>query len=113
MAGIGRFVTGIVGRRARVMLLLGLLLAVSCVPMAEVVQGQVTAVERDGAVIRVRNEREPGAPPLVIDISGAEVGATPVPGDEVRVAYRTEDGVNRAVRVMNVTRDRERQKSGH
>ncbi len=113
MAGIGRFVTGGGGLRARVLLLLGVLLAGACVPMAEVVQGRVTAVERDGAVILVRNERAPEAPPLAIDISRAEMGATPVPGDEVRVAYRAEGGVNRAVRVMNVTRDRERQKSGH
>jgi len=92
--------------------LLGLLLIAGCIPTADVIQGKVTAVEPGGAVIRVQNDLAPDASPVAIDISKAEIGITPAVGDEVRVAYNLRGGICEAVRVMNVTRDKERQRSG-
>jgi hypothetical protein len=90
-----------------------LLLLAACTPPAPVIQGKVTAVEGQGKVILVADELRPEAPPLALDIASAEIGNAPVVGDEVRVVYRTEGGVIRALRVMNLTRQREVDKSGH
>jgi hypothetical protein len=90
-----------------------LLLLAACAPPAPVIQGKVTAVEEQGRVILVADELRPEAPPLALDIASAEIGNAPVVGDDVRVVYRTEGGVNRALRVMNLTRQREVDKSGH
>lgn len=101
------------GGPVRCLLLAALLLLAACTPPAPVVQGKVSAVEERGKVILVVDALRPEAPPLALDIATAEVGNAPVPGDEVRVVYRTEGGVNRALRVMNLTRQREVEKGGH
>ncbi len=98
---------------ARFLLLGALLLLAACAPPAPVVQGKVSAVEEQGKVVLVVDELRPEAPPLALDIATAQIGNAPVPGDEVRVVYRTEGGVNRALRVMNLTRQREVEKGGH
>lgn len=101
------------GASVFVALLALLVLLAACAPPAPVVQGKVTAVEEQGKVILVADELRPDAPPLALDIASAEIGNAPVVGDDVRVVYRTEGGVNRALRVMNLTRQREVEKSGH
>ncbi|MGC8763128.1 MAG: hypothetical protein ACP5VN_05760 [Acidobacteriota bacterium] len=101
------------GASVFVALLALLALLAACAPPAPVVQGKVTSVEEQGKVILVADERRPDAPPLALDIASAEIGNAPVVGDDVRVVYRTEGGVNRALRVMNLTRQREVEKSGH
>jgi hypothetical protein len=78
-----------------------------------VIQGRVAAVEQEGGVVRVQDETKPEAPPVPLDIRRAEIGSAPVVGDEVRIVYRPEGGVNRALRVMNLTRQKEVEKSGH
>lgn len=93
------------------LLLLALLGA--CAPPAPVVQGKVVGVEQEGKVILVADELRPEAPPLALDIRRAEIGNAPVVGDDVRVVYRSEPGGNRALRVMNLTRQREVDKTGH
>ncbi|MEW5763615.1 MAG: hypothetical protein ACOYXN_06425 [Acidobacteriota bacterium] len=90
-----------------------LILAWGCVPPAPVVQGPVTAVEQEGGVIRVQDEVRPEVPPIPLDIRSAEIGSAPVVGDQVRVVYRAEGEVNRALRVMNLTRQKEVEQSGH
>jgi hypothetical protein len=85
----------------------------ACVPPAPVIQGRVAAVEQEGGVILVLDETKPEAPPVPLDIRRAEIGSAPVAGDEVRIVYRPEGGVNRALRVMNLTRQKEVEKSGH
>lgn len=102
-------------RRAAVFFLwLALLLSLAaCTPPAPVVQGKVTAVEESGKVILVADELRPENAPLPLEIQSAEIGTPPMVGDDVRVVYRTEEGVNRALRVMNLTRQREMEKGGH
>ena len=76
----------------------------ACVAVAPVVQGKVVAVERGGGVVRVQNEEAPGAEPLVVDITTAEIGVTPRIGDVVRIVYRAGARSSQALRVMNLTR---------
>ncbi len=100
-------------RNAASLAFLFLILLWGCVPPAPVVQGKVASVEQEGGVILVQDEARPEAPPISLDIRNAEIGSAPVVGDEVRIVYRTEGGVNRALRVMNLTRQREVEQSGH
>jgi hypothetical protein len=92
--------------------LLGLaLLIMACEPGPSVVQGTVVRTDASGRLIVVRDERPPHAT-MEISIASAEIGADPIPGDSVRVAYR--DAGNRfvATRVMNLTRQEEVGKKG-
>ncbi|MEW5984707.1 MAG: hypothetical protein AB1806_20325 [Acidobacteriota bacterium] len=78
------------------------LLATACGPPAPVVQGTVVAIQNQ--MLTVQDETRPEGPPLALDIASAEIGNRPVVGDMVRVVYRQEGGGNRAIAVMNVTR---------
>jgi hypothetical protein len=81
----------------------GLLLgALSCRPPSPVVQGKVAVI--DAKSVSVVDELRPDAPPLVLDISRAEIGNLPVVGDVVRVVYQVDGSTNRALALMNVTR---------
>jgi len=88
-----------------------LLLAVSCVESPKVVQGQVRSYSADSKTLVVQDERPPGAE-LTISLQGAEVGAEPAPGDQVRVSYRDQAGKPVAIRVMNLTKQKDSGKSG-
>jgi hypothetical protein len=90
-----------------------LLLVASCGPPAPVVQGKVVALSEGGKSISVQDETHPEAAPITLDISSAEIGATPVEGDQVRVVYSRRGEVNVALRVMNITRQKARESSGH
>lgn len=79
-----------------------LLAAISCGPPSPVVQGKVAVI--DAASVSVVDELRPDAPPLVLDISTAEIGNLPRVGDVVRVVYRVDGSTNRALALMNVTR---------
>ncbi len=98
---------------AWVFLLAALLAALACSPAAPVVQGQVVSVDTAGKTMVVQDETKPGGEPLTYDISKAEIGAEPVPGDMVRMVYRVEGGRNVALRVMNLTQQKERDKKGN
>jgi hypothetical protein len=93
--------------------LLSLMLLASCGPPAPVVQGKVVAVEEGGRSISVQDETRPDAPAIKLDISSAEIGATPVEGDQVRIVYNQRGETNVALRVMNITRQKARESSGH
>jgi hypothetical protein len=82
---------------------------VACGPPAPVVQGRAVAVGPTS--ISIADEVSPDAPPVVVDISTAEIGTPPVVGDIVRVVYRQEAGANRALAVMNVSRQERREGS--
>jgi hypothetical protein len=75
-----------------------------CVAVAPVIQGKVVAVEQGGGVLRVQDEEAPDRPPLQLDVRTAEIGATPAVGDRVRIAYEAGTASNRALRVMNLSR---------
>jgi len=95
-------------RVACVMTLVAVAVAVAfvsaCVAVAPVVQGKVVAVEQGGGMLRVQDEEAPDRAPLVLDITTAEMGATPRAGDLVRIVYRATASSNQALRVMNLTR---------
>ena len=84
-----------------------------CSPPLPVVQGKVVGVSQDGATLTVQDERAPEAQSIEVGIKGAEIGAPPMVGDEVRLVYRSEGGRNVALRVMNLTRQREMEAKGH
>jgi hypothetical protein len=84
--------------------LMAVVILAACVPTAPVVQGKVVAVEQGGGVIRVQDELKPDAAPLAMDITTAEIGGPPKPGDIVRIVYRAGASSNRALRVMNLSR---------
>lgn len=94
------------------LLVLGLGLGLACAPTSPVVQGSVVSVDRDAKTITLQDEKKPEDAPMTYDISRAEIGAQPEVGDEVRLVYRVEAGRSTALRVMNLTRQRERDKKG-
>jgi hypothetical protein len=91
-------------RLACAITLMAVVIASACVPVAPVVQGKVVAVEQGGGVVRVQDEQALDRPPLVIDITTAEIGAAPRVGDVVRIVYRAGGTSNQALRVMNLSR---------
>lgn len=94
------------------LVLLGVsLLVVSCGPAPTVVQGTVVRYDATERLLLLRDERAPQAT-MEISIAGAEVGADPIPGDTVRVAYRLAGNRPVATRVMNLTRQDEIAKKG-
>ncbi len=97
-------------RAALVVLALGLLLS-ACAGAPDVVQGTVVSYDPAEKSLVVRDELPPN-PNVVLSLAGAEVGAAPVPGDTVRVAYRDREGRRQATRVMNVTRQEGSGKKG-
>ena len=84
-----------------------------CSAPLPVVQGKVVGVSQDGSTLTVQDERAPEAQPMEVSVKGAEIGAPPAVGDEIRFVYRSEGGRNVALRVMNLTRQREMETKGH
>lgn len=72
----------------------------------DIVQGTVVATSEDGATLTLRDELAPHAE-LVLAIKGADVGAAPVPGDVVRIAFYQRGDERVATRIMNLTRQAE------
>jgi hypothetical protein len=91
---------------------LSLGLGLACAPPSPVVQGPVVGVDRDAKTITLQDEKKTDQPPMTFDIGTAEIGAQPEVGDEVRLVYRVEAGRNVALRVMNLTQQKERDKKG-
>jgi hypothetical protein len=83
----------------------------ACGPAPSVVQGTVIRYDASGRLLFLRDERAPQAT-MEISIAGAEVGADPIPGDTVRVAYRMTGDRPVATRVMNLTRQEELARKG-
>jgi hypothetical protein len=71
-----------------------------------VIQGSVVAVDSAAQVISVKDERPPNAT-LDLSVAGAEIGAAPVVGDLVRVAYHNRANGAVAGRVMNISKQTE------
>ena len=83
----------------------------ACGPGPAVVQGTVTSYDPATKVVVIQAE---GAQPTTMELSiaEAEVGADPVAGDTVRLAYRDVGGKHVASRVMNISRQDELGKKG-
>jgi hypothetical protein len=83
-------------------ILSALFVVAGCAPPSPVVQGKVISVS--ATEMRVQDERRPEVEPLAIDITTAEMGHQPVVGHTVRVVYREQGNLRRALAVMDVTR---------
>jgi hypothetical protein len=88
-----------------------LFLLTACGSAPSVVQGTVVRYDASAKVVVVKDETPPHST-MEISIAGAEVGADPVPGDTVRVAYRIVDNRPVGTRVMNISRQEEVGKKG-
>jgi hypothetical protein len=98
--------------RAPILLLSGAcLIFPACGPAPRVVQGTVLRYDAVGKVVSLRDEMPP-RPTIEISVAGAEIGADPVPGDTLRVAYRVVGDRPVATRVMNLTRQEELARQG-
>ena len=78
----------------------------ACAPAPKVVQGTVVNHDIAGKVLVLQDETAP-ATTYEFSLQDAEIGADPVPGDTVRVAYVERDTGLAATRVMNITRQEE------
>jgi len=87
------------------------LFVLACGPAPSVVQGTVVRYEASAKVVVIKDERAPQET-MELSIADAEVGADPIPGDTVRVAYRIVGDRPVATRVMNITRQEEVGKKG-
>ena len=87
------------------------LFVLACRPAPSVVQGTVVRYEASTKVVVIKDERAPQET-MELSIADAEVGADPIPGDTVRVAYSIVDNRLVATRVMNITRQEEVGKKG-
>ena len=86
--------------------LLGALALQSCVTAPQVVQGTVVSCSLESQTLVVRDERPPKRE-LTLSLAEAIIGATPEVDDVVRVAYVEKDGRAVALRVMNLTKQKE------
>jgi len=89
-------------------LLLGALVLQSCVTPLQVVQGTVVRCSLESQTLVVRDERAQERE-VTLSLAGADIGATPEVDDVVRVAYVEKDGGAVALRVMNLTKQKELQ----
>lgn len=71
-----------------------------------VLQGNVVSYDATSQTVVVKDEKPPN-PEVAFALAGASIGAEPAPGDQVRLAYWDADGVKRAIRMMNLTRQAE------
>jgi len=83
-----------------------LLAAPCCTPFPEVIQGRVEEYDPASHSLLLQDQA-PGSRQVRFSLESAEIGAEPVVGDTLRIAYREEGGVKVATRVMNITRQEE------
>lgn len=78
----------------------------SCSEAPEVIQGTVLGFDSATNVLTVRDECPPHRE-IALSLESAEIGAAPERDDVVRAAFRSEGGQHTAIRVMNLTRQKE------
>ncbi|OGQ85162.1 MAG: hypothetical protein A2289_07095 [Deltaproteobacteria bacterium RIFOXYA12_FULL_58_15] len=81
-------------------------LLTSCADPPQVIQGAAVSYDDTSKVLLVRDERPPQSV-SEFSLGTAEIGASPVEGDLLRISYRVREGKNQAIRVMNRTRQAE------
>ena len=92
----------------------------STAPAAEVSQGKVIQVTKDPARVTIEeydinfSKAAPYGQPTgittVFDLSTAKIGIPPEAGDVLRIAYVVEGSTNKALKVMNVSKQDLRKK---
>lgn len=79
---------------------------VSCFEGPKVTQGKVKSIDTANFLLTVEDERAPNEE-ITFYYRGAEMGGEPQAGAIVRVAWREENGIKVAKRIMNVSRQEE------
>ncbi|MFZ0133561.1 MAG: hypothetical protein WAK95_13560 [Desulfobacterales bacterium] len=92
----------------------------SAAAAAEVSEGKVIEISKDPARFTIEeydtnfSKAAPYGQPTgittVFDVSTAQIGIPPAPGDVLRIAYVVEGGTNKALKVMNVSKQDLRKK---
>jgi type IV pilus biogenesis protein CpaD/CtpE len=95
----------------RVLMVTVLAAGAGCGERPQVVQGVVLSYDAAANVVVVKDEIPPN-PDVLFALAGADIGATPAPGDEVRLAYLVVGSERRALRMMNLTRQAELGRKG-
>jgi hypothetical protein len=85
------------------------LVLVSCDEPPIVFQGTVLSYDAGTKTMALRDEAPPQKE-MALVLTDAAVGAAPEVGDVVRASYRAADGRFVAIRVMNLTRQKELKK---
>jgi len=83
-----------------------MLMMPACGEAPRVIQGTVVSYSPESGALVVKDEIPPHVE-LSLSVAKAEIGAAPDAGDIVRVAYREQGGAAVAVRVMNLTKQKE------
>ena len=99
-------------KKLRLILVIGVMLgsALGC-ESPLVLQGTVVSYQAESKTIVIKDEVPP-SPDVTISLEGAEIGADPSPGNLVRVAYLKTDAGIRALRLMNLSKQKELMKDG-
>jgi len=94
--------------------IVALLFCVSLTYGAEVAEGKVLKIEKDGTLVTIEeydinfSKEYPYGHPTgtksVYNLSNALIGMTPAVGDILRIAYEMKGTERMAIRVMNITR---------
>ncbi|HUT51755.1 MAG TPA: hypothetical protein VM658_00045 [bacterium] len=82
------------------------LMAAACGEPPKVTQGIVVSYQPDTKTLVIKDSGLDGQEETY-SLQGAEVGAEPSPGDELRLSYRGQPGNLTAIRVMNLTKQDE------
>ena len=104
-------------KRNLLMGLVGIVALLFCVSLtygAEVAEGKVLKIEKDGTLVTIEeydinfSKEYPYGHPTgvqsVYSLSNALIGMTPAVGDILRIAYEVKGKERMAVRVMNITK---------
>jgi hypothetical protein len=91
---------------AVILFFIAIALMSSCASPPTVIQGEVVRYDGGNQTMAVRDETAPGTT-LEFSLEGAEVGAKPNPGDNVRIAYFTKGDKLIATRIMNISQQKE------
>jgi hypothetical protein len=95
----------------RVLTVAVLVAGAGCGERPQVVQGVVVSYDAAANRVVVKDETPPNPEALFV-LTGADIGAVPAPGDEVRLAYLVVGSERRALRMMNLTRQAELARKG-
>ena len=83
-----------------------ILITSACGEPPRVLQGVVTSYDTSSKALKVKDEIGQHEE-MLFSLEGAEVGADPEAGDEVRLSYYNRDGRLSVTRLMNLTRQQE------
>jgi len=86
---------------------IAVLLGTACTDAPKVVKGTVLSYDATAKSLVLKDECPPNRE-LTVSLSGTEIGAEVQANDIVLVAYHGEGGTVAAVRVMNISRQKER-----